>query len=65
MLMKVQMCAEQVYKYLINLDFTCPEHGKQPNPFMWEVDKEQFCNHVATEAGATDLWFCLKSISRK
>jgi uncharacterized C2H2 Zn-finger protein len=61
-LMKVQRFAEQVYGWLITLDFTCPEHGRQPNPFVWELDKETFCGHVATRAGARDLWLVLRGV---
>ena len=61
-LMKVRRFAEQVHKWLTTLDFTCPEHGRQPNPFVWELDKEKFCRYVATRAGARDLWLILKEV---
>ncbi len=61
-LMKIQRFAEQVYNWLITLDFTCPEHGRQPNPFIWELDKETFCRHVATRAGARYLWLVLRGV---
>ncbi len=61
-LMKVRRFAEQVYNWLITLDFTCPEHGSQPNPFIWELDKEMFCGQVATRVGARELWLVLRGV---
>lgn len=61
-LMRVRRFAEVVYKWLISLDFTCPVHGEQPNPFLWEMDKDGFCDHVATRDGARDLWLVLRDV---
>ncbi len=63
-LMRVRRFAEQVYKWMITLRFECPEHGEQPNPFLWEMDADEFCNHVATRAGARDLWLLLRDLER-
>lgn len=62
-LMKVHRFAEVVHRWLTTLDFICPVHGEQPNPFIWEMDKDQFYNHVATRAGARDLWVLLRDLT--
>ena len=59
-LMRVRSFAEKVYGWLTTLEFGCPVHGKRPNPFIWEVSKEEFCDHVATRAGSRDLWLLLQ-----
>jgi len=61
-LMRVPRFAEQVYSWLITLEFICPEHGRQLNPFIWELDKETFCGHVAMRAGARALWLLLRDL---
>jgi len=61
-LMKVRKFAEQVHGWLTTLNFTCPDHGAQPNPFIWEMDKETFAAYVATRAGARRLWLLLKEV---
>jgi hypothetical protein len=59
-LMRVRRFAEQVYGWLTTLDFGCPVCGKRPNPFVWEISKEEFGDYVATRAGARDLWLLLQ-----
>jgi len=61
-LMKVRRFAEVVYGWLTTLRFACPECGEKPNPFVWEIDKAEFCNYVATRTGARDLWLTLRGL---
>ena len=63
-LMRVRRFAEQVYKWIITLRFQSSEHGEQPNPFLWEMDEEEFCGHVATRPGARDLWLLFGGLQR-
>jgi hypothetical protein len=60
-LMKVRRFAEVVHKWLRTLRFGCLEHGEQPNPFLWEIDLDEFCDYVATRQGARDLWLLLQN----
>ncbi|MFC1906846.1 hypothetical protein ACFLW8_02000, partial [Chloroflexota bacterium] len=61
-LMKIRKFAEQVYSWLIALEFTRHLHGRQSNPFIWELDQETFCRYVATQDGVIDLWLSLRSV---
>jgi hypothetical protein len=61
-LMKVKNFAEQVHGWLTTIAFACPDHGTQPDPFIWEMDKETFAGYVATRAGARRLWLLLKEM---
>ena len=61
-LMKVRKFAEQVYSWLVTVDFTGHKHGRQPNPFIWELDRETFCGYVATRAGVKDLLSVLRRL---
>ena len=61
-LMKVHRFAEVVYGWLTTLRFACPECGEGPNPFVWEIDRDEFCNYVATRTGSRDLWLTLRGL---
>jgi len=61
-LMKVRKFAEQVHSWLVTVDFIGHKHGRQPSPFIWELDRETFCGYVATRAGVKDLLSVLRRL---